>query len=1107
MQHMTPPTLAHIVQQALHRQAFVNIADSELLCRFIVQRDASAFAEIVDRYAVMVWNTCQRQLSRPDQLDEAFQITFLTLAQKARSIRLPERLPAWLFGVAHRVARRLRMVATGNESIPEAADPVPTPPDQLMAKELLLAVNEEIAQLPEKYRSVVLLCWLEDYSLDEAAQQLGLTKPKLWGYLKRSRVWLCERLTARGFGLPAILGANILSANTVAAGLLTNTIERSLFKPLQSGEMTMIEAILPGNIVAVPKIVGGLVLTTAVLLGATVLLPAGPVNPPKEIPPANVESLDEKKPPITDGFPLPDGAIRRFGNRQMRHPEGALAALVAPNGQFLVTRGSVTTIVWDLKTLAAKWVWKEPLEHWGVDTGIFAFTPDGRSLVVSHTNRDIDPKADVKPNSSNLATVYDLESGKVKFHLRGSVRSYASKVWVTTDGKEFGVAIGYAIHYFDVRNGQRLRTVSSKAHFDWNTFVSPQAKRLVARHNDLFHFVDMTTGNVVHTLPDESGAFSRLSADGTQFAYYTVKDTQLVVHDIENQKERLRFTYPNPPRGSVTPLQFSADNNTLYFTFSGQRGQLFRWDLRTNKQLPELPRHSTWTLTNVAFDPQEETLFTMGFDRSIRRWQMKNGAELPMPEGYQSKVVLDLHRDGKHLWIADHSRQLDLWELATGKKVKSVSTAPTSTGINSLVQSSDGRWLVTGLVGQTTNIIDLSTGKEVRAIPLEPGYSVARHGTSHTGDIRISPDNRTLFTSSKRTGIKAWELATGRELWHSPVANPHPEAKPLFTLDALGTHLFAADNVDDKLGWQQLDARTGKAIRSVPFPTHEPDEAPSFFEGLRVTADGTRLLSAHTDGVLRQWQVATGREIRRWKYPGHSFASIECSPKEDWVAVGTHTGEALLLELGTGLKLHTFSGHHTSISQIAFTPDCCGLLTNADLAPVLWSLIPKDLPTLDAEVLWKDLQSADGAKVYRSHWVFVQHPKSAVSLGEQRVKVEEWSIDRRKFDACITKLDDPVFQVRELATKELVQAGQTIPTRWLATAHAETRSAEVRLRLEKLLADRQTPQPRDWQLQRLAHILQHANTAETRDLLTKWSKFPQGSLPQVVAEKALARPK
>ncbi len=51
----------------------------------------------------MVLGTCRQLLRNAHDAEDAFQSTFLVLARKAGSIRRPERLAYWLYGVATRV--------------------------------------------------------------------------------------------------------------------------------------------------------------------------------------------------------------------------------------------------------------------------------------------------------------------------------------------------------------------------------------------------------------------------------------------------------------------------------------------------------------------------------------------------------------------------------------------------------------------------------------------------------------------------------------------------------------------------------------------------------------------------------------------------------------------------------------------------------------------------------------------------------------------------------------------------------------------------------------------------------------------------------------------
>src|SRR5438132_1625553 len=83
-------------------------SDCELLERFTSQRDEAAFAALVRRHGPTVLGVCRRVLRDSNDCDDAFQATFLVLLRKARSIRTPELLGNWLYGVAYRTAVRAR---------------------------------------------------------------------------------------------------------------------------------------------------------------------------------------------------------------------------------------------------------------------------------------------------------------------------------------------------------------------------------------------------------------------------------------------------------------------------------------------------------------------------------------------------------------------------------------------------------------------------------------------------------------------------------------------------------------------------------------------------------------------------------------------------------------------------------------------------------------------------------------------------------------------------------------------------------------------------------------------------------------------------------------
>src|SRR5436309_9919980 len=87
------------------------LADPELLRRFLSEDDARAFEALVRRHGPMVLGLCRRLLGNAADADDAFQATFLVLAQHGGSIRRRESLGSWLYGVAYRMATHARKTA------------------------------------------------------------------------------------------------------------------------------------------------------------------------------------------------------------------------------------------------------------------------------------------------------------------------------------------------------------------------------------------------------------------------------------------------------------------------------------------------------------------------------------------------------------------------------------------------------------------------------------------------------------------------------------------------------------------------------------------------------------------------------------------------------------------------------------------------------------------------------------------------------------------------------------------------------------------------------------------------------------------------------------
>ena len=195
--------------------------DSELLERFVQGNDDAAFTVLIDRHGPMVLGICRRKLANFHDAEDACQATFLVLARKAASVRKKTSLSSWLHGVACHVATTLKR-NQARRKIRELAVETPATKDpaaEITLREVQAILDEELQHLPERYRSPLILCYLECMTRDEAARRLGVSASTLHGRLERARGLLRKCLSKRGLTLEATMLSAALGESLANAAL------------------------------------------------------------------------------------------------------------------------------------------------------------------------------------------------------------------------------------------------------------------------------------------------------------------------------------------------------------------------------------------------------------------------------------------------------------------------------------------------------------------------------------------------------------------------------------------------------------------------------------------------------------------------------------------------------------------------------------------------------------------------------------------------------------------------------------------------------------------------------------------------------------------------
>jgi RNA polymerase sigma factor (sigma-70 family) len=511
--------------------------DSHLLNRFVALHDEAAFAALVGRYGPMVLGVCQRILRDEHDAEDAFQATFLVLARKAGSLRLPGSLGPWLYGVAYRTARKAKALAGARRAKErQVVDVVAVerPADESWS-ELRAVLDEEINRLPARYRTPVVLCYLQGKTNEEAARLLGCPKGTVLSRLSRARARLRSRLGRRGVALSAGMLAAGLSQATAPAALAPSLVAAAsrvalcvaAGKPLPAGMASARIGIVSGGVVRamlVTRLKSAAVLLAISVagLGAAVLAH---------------QLLAAQQPAVLCG----------------RLPE--------PTKEWRPGADDMQVVAKDLPRLGGF----TPL----------CFSPDGRLLLLACFNGE----------EEGQAVVWDIRGGR---ELNRFLWPGVGQATIGPDGRMALVDEGGKLTLRHAASGREERTPVGGLLFTWPVVFSPDGKRLAGNQGGVLKVWDVGTWKEVAALPYEEGChplhywFSPDGATlGAGFLYGSVR-----LWDVATGQTRHYF--PADKQEAVYIRGLSPDLKAAVVQQRtgkhGRDGTVWLWDLASGKK-------------------------------------------------------------------------------------------------------------------------------------------------------------------------------------------------------------------------------------------------------------------------------------------------------------------------------------------------------------------------------------------------------------------------------------------------------------------------------------------------------------------------------------------
>ncbi len=311
----------------------------------------------------------------------------------------------------------------------------------------------------------------------------------------------------------------------------------------------------------------------------------------------------------------------------------------------------------------------------------------------------------------------------------------------------------------------------------------------------------------------------------------------------------------------------------------------------------KVPLAHSDAITAIAFSPDGRYALSGSADNHLRLWEVATGREVRSFTGHADKVIAAAFSpDGKHILSAAQDYSLKTWDVVSGRPLHTV----TGDFHEAAAFSPDRQYALSATYKKAV-LWEVATRRKVRTLRKHAGWITA---------VAFSADGKYVLSGGDDKTVQLWDAATGKTV-HTWTG--HAEAISTVALSPDGTLAVSGSRTGEMRLW---DAVTGKAVQTFPKQT-------GGITSLSFAPDGRHVISACNDVVMRLWEARTGREVRTFLgYKPISHAVF--SPDGRHVLSGNHaagSGSITLWDAATGEEAQFFGWDHYQVTAAHFSPD------------------------------------------------------------------------------------------------------------------------------------------------------------------------------------------
>lgn len=173
------------------------------LIQSVIKGEALAHRRFVKQYERLVFYVINKLIDDEDDVKDLAQDVFMKVFKNLPKFKEESKLSTWIGQIAYREAvnflkkrKRYHHISTEESETLQLRDNRFTPEEITIAKDTSSIVKLAISRLPERYRHVLVLYHLDEFSYPEIGKMTELPEGTVKNYIFRARKMLKEQLSS-----------------------------------------------------------------------------------------------------------------------------------------------------------------------------------------------------------------------------------------------------------------------------------------------------------------------------------------------------------------------------------------------------------------------------------------------------------------------------------------------------------------------------------------------------------------------------------------------------------------------------------------------------------------------------------------------------------------------------------------------------------------------------------------------------------------------------------------------------------------------------------------------------------------------------------------------